>query len=384
MRRRPSVSGPGIHPLAQLYAGVPPAMRQKIRGKANELRGDPVALAVATARLTSPALRSDKALSGSARGSPRLGGAEGASLAVASPPLVPIPLKPASGAREGAHSTAGRADESTRATTSVEGQQQAKPASALGMSIETPAMSTVAREPAATDDATRERPSLERHDSPDTAPVEKAVVVDAKGPSAAVRDKSPLAPEQPSTAPSVGASVVSTLSSFARATAGAVGAAARALLPSDDAAAGDAASSTLSSPGASRAQSPPAPLVPAAGPAVEATAPSAPIVAGAASAKTRPKSPTLCPSCGSAACPGRRLPTLCARRRSASADSTDRGTGDGSPPAIVPAKRSAPETDKRPHPLRNVRPDWLAVSEPLKPFSDPVPHVKAFPSTRTT
>ena len=403
MRRRPSVSGPGIHPLAQLYATVPPSMRQMFRGKANELRGaDPVALAVATARLTSPALRNEAVLAGSsgAKGSPRLGAASGApSLAVASPPLVPITLKPDGAGRDGGGAAgAAKADEGRRAGAAAGRGLQDKPASALGMSIETPAMSTVARETPPSGDAAaaqQRAPSSEKHDSSAAPPpVDKATSpvaqqeVASPAPPAASSSAAPAvepapataADEQPSPAKSVGSAVASTLSAVARATVDAVGAAAKALLPIDN--------TPSASSAAEPAPAPPSKVVaiPAAGPGVEAVAPSVPVpppaaVAAAPTIATtkKPRSKqqaSACPSCRSAACPGRRLSTLCAQRR----------TSTSAASSVVPAKRraasSADDAGRRPRKLRDLRRELLAVSEPLMPFSKPVRRVRVLPPTR--
>ncbi|GAA5917555.1 hypothetical protein JCM8208_001944 [Rhodotorula glutinis] len=387
MLRRPSVSGPGIHPLAQHYATVPSSTRQMFRDKANELRGaDPVALARATARLTSPALRNEAALAGSsARGSPRLGaGSGGPSLAVASPPLVPITLRPVGAGREGGGAAgAVKADEARP----VEAHAPQKPTTALGMSIETPAMSTVARETSPSSDVVQAqvRVSAEKHGSPRPAPVvEKASspAAPAAKPAASVSTAPSAEPtpatvveEEPSpAAKSVASSGASTLTAAARATVTAVGAAAKALVPDDG--------SSTASPASAPALAPPQKrvVVPAAGPGVEAVAPSAPVAPAAAAAPAnattkKPRSKAACPSCHSAACPGRRLPNLCAQRQPSASSSSSS--------SVVPAKRSAapselepdvepepePERKRRPHPLRNVSRAWLAVSEPLMPFT---------------
>ncbi|GAA5948076.1 hypothetical protein JCM3775_005251, partial [Rhodotorula graminis] len=397
MRRRPSVSGPGIHPLAQLYATVPPSMRQMFRGKANELRGaDPVALAVATARLTSPALRNEAVLAGSsARASPRVGGGAGTggpALAVASPPLVPITLKPVGAGREGGGAAGpAKAEGASRAGPLEASGQPQEPATALGMSIETPAMSTVAREtaPASNLAPAQERaPSPEKHDSPPPAPVEDSspyvplAQLAANVSAAPPVESTPTtaADEQPSPATkSVASSVASTLSAVARAAVDAVGSAAKALLPID---------SSTSSPSASAPA--PAPVaVPAAGPGVEAVAPTAPVAPAAAPTiattkkpRSKPKAST-CPSCDGAACPGRRSLTLCPGRRPSASSSS----------SVVPAKRSAapaedePEHKRRPHPhphpLRTVPRAWLATSVPLMPFTHPIRRgrVRAAPSS---
>ncbi|KPV78234.1 uncharacterized protein RHOBADRAFT_50728 [Rhodotorula graminis WP1] len=373
MRRRPSVSGPGIHPLAQLYATVPPSMRQMFRGKANELRGaDPVALAVATARLTSPALRNEAVLAGSsARASPRVGGGAGTggpALAVASPPLVPITLKPVGAGREGGGAAGpAKAEGASRAGPLEASGQPQEPATALGMSIETPAMSTVAREtaPASNLAPAQERaPSPEKHDSPPPAPVEDSspyvplAQLAANVSAAPPVESTPTtaADEQPSPATkSVASSVASTLSAVARAAVDAVGSAAKALLPID---------SSTSSPSASAPA--PAPVaVPAAGPGVEAVAPTAPVAPAAAPTIATTKKPRSKPKASTAS----------------------------SSSSVVPAKRSAapaedePEHKRRPHPhphpLRTVPRAWLATSVPLMPFTHPIRRgrVRAAPSS---
>ncbi|BGP36492.1 hypothetical protein JCM10449v2_000393 [Rhodotorula kratochvilovae] len=372
MRRRPSVSGPGIHPLAQLYTTAPSSMRQMMRGKASELRGvpnDPVALALATARLTSPALRSEAVLAGSARGSPRFGA--GTPLAMDSPPLVPIPLKGVVGPR--ADRDVEMSDGAPRAGTAEPAAQRVT--SALGMSIESPAMSTVAREPVAARSSAQANGS--RKDAASSA-----------APAAAA----PPAATAPPPA-SVGSSVVSTLSSVARATAGAVAAAARAILPGETTASANATSSALSSAESSRAATPSGIIFPAAGPGVEATAPTA--LVGAGPGKGR--GPRHCQHCGSSECQGRWRPHLCREQparapvSTGSGGSNGKGKGKGKEvpsaprsrvgsPALVPAKRPA-DAERRPHVLHSVRRDWLAVSEPLKPFSVPVKRVRVLPPT---
>ncbi|GJN92236.1 hypothetical protein Rhopal_005266-T1 [Rhodotorula paludigena] len=333
MHRRPSVSGPNVHPLAQIYASQPEALRHLMRGKAADIRGIPSdaranALAAVTAQL-SPATRTVGLRT------PRLSHA--GSPMLNSPPLVPLPEHKAVG---------GDVDMLDLGKSRGGTAEPALPTgvTALGVTLESPAETSAAPQPAAA--APGDKPAR-------ASPVESrdpSTTFDNNVPPSAVIASSTSSPatERPASSVAVG---------------GAVAAVARAVRPAS----------------VDRARSASAP-----GPSVEASTPLAMKAA---------RRPRHCKRCGRNDCPGRGKRELCVHADELSSRASvvstvesvaaggDKGKGraesdDEDEPVAVPAKRGrfepASGTHLRPHPLRNIPHHWLAASMPYRPF-DPRP-----------
>ncbi|BGP28601.1 hypothetical protein JCM10296v2_000337 [Rhodotorula toruloides] len=308
MRRRASVSGANVHPLAQYYVQAPGAMRQQLRDMLADIRGVPSnstagALAQATSRI--PALRPN----GLSTASPRIGSSK--SPALASPPLVPMPLD---GVDEAGDSIMNGSETARQET--VEPPVPSS-STALGVIVDSPAGANIA--------------ALGKL-SADAAPIEG-------GP--------PMA---------VGSAVASAAGSVLRATVGAVSAAAKAVVPGalvgkQD----DAASAVLAGDEDDGAQDRPA--------SRSATPVSA----------TR-KRHRRCKICASAECPGRWRRDLCtaASRAAGGERRLDKGKAkaDGAVAGEEALARKRRMVAPRMHPcsVRNMRVDWLRVSEPVRPF----------------
>ncbi|BGP21438.1 hypothetical protein JCM10295v2_000313 [Rhodotorula toruloides] len=308
MRRRASVSGVGIHPLAQYYAQAPGAMRQQLRDMSADIRGVPSdstagALAHATSRM--PALRPN----GLSVASPRIGFSK--SPALASPPLVPMPLDEVDGAGSNVMQGSGSARQETVEPPVPSGS------TALGVIVGSPADASTG--------------SIDKSTTSATA---------IEGGAAAV----------------VTSAVASAVGSVLRATVGAVSAAAKAVVPGALVGKLDGVAPTKSANG----EDDDAQDRPASRSATPVNAPG--------------KRHRRCKICASAECPGRWRRDLCtaASRATSGERRLDKGKGkadgavevDGRPggKTRIVAARMYPCS------VRNMRVDWLRVSEPVRPF----------------
>ncbi|GAA5997367.1 uncharacterized protein JCM10292_000209 [Rhodotorula paludigena] len=367
MHRRPSVSGPNVHPLAQIYASQPEALRHLMRGKAADIRGIPSdaranALAAVTAQLSpvtrTVGLRTPRL---SHAGSPMLN----------SPPLVPLPEHKAVG---------GDVDmldlDKSRGGTAEPALP--KGVTALGVTLESPAGTSTDQFPHAASAAADKNARTSLAESR-----ESVATSDNNAPPSAVTASSAASPATESPATSVASAIASTLSTVSDSVGGAVAAVARAVRPVSVDRARSASARPSTTPSASPAPS--APAAPsAAGPSVEASTPLAMKAA---------RRPRHCKRCGRNDCPGRGKRELCVHADELSSRASvvstvesvaageEKGkvraeSDDEDESAAVPAKRGrfepAPGTHLRPHPLRNIPHHWLAASMPYRPF-DPRP-----------
>lgn len=308
MRRRASVSGAGVHPLAQYYAQAPGAMRQQLRDMSADIRGVPSdstagALAHATARL--PALRPN----GLSAASPRIGSSK--SPALASPPLVPIPLDVADETGGLASNSSGSARQETAEPPVPSGS------TALGVIVDVP--------------------------------------TDACG--VANSDTASSASQVEGGAAAAVGAVASAVGSVLCATVGAVSSAAKAVVPEAIAGKfGDAAAVKLAGGDGDGAHGSPA------------SRSTTPVNA------TGKRQSRRCKICRSAECQGRWRRDMCkAASRSKSGERRwDKGKGRADGP-LAPDEASGAKgkmVAPRLHPcsVRNMRVDWLRASEPVRPF----------------
>ncbi|EGU13335.1 putative Sulfite oxidase [Rhodotorula toruloides ATCC 204091] len=313
MRRRASVSGALVHPLAHLYAQAPGAMRQQLRDMSADIRGVPSdstagALAQATSRIA--ALRPN----GLSAASPRIGSSK--SPALASPPLVPMPLDGVDEAGDSVMNGSGTARQETVEPPVPSGS------TALGVIVDSPANLIHAAVGKSGTDAT---------------------LVEGGAATA------------------VGSAVASAFGSVLRATVGAVSAAAKAVVPSalvgkpDDAAPAKPADDEVDGAQGDGAQG---------GPASRSETP----------VNVTGKRHRRCKICASAECPGRWRRDLCtaASRAAGGERRLDKGKAkaDGAGAGEEAAARKRRMVAPRMHPcsVRNMRVDWLRVSEPVRPF----------------
>ncbi|BGP12505.1 hypothetical protein JCM10213v2_000422 [Rhodosporidiobolus nylandii] len=427
MRRRPSIGGADVHPLAKIYASASEGFRTMARQKAAEIRGVPTdelanGLAVATSRMSASPLLGGvaqlKRLPGSNGNSPAVGsslqlanGAPGHGKSgspasargippatakptseqprMASPPLVPIPLatveENGGTEKQPAHGDVEMANGETSAPRAE--PPLPKGSTALGMIVESPNRSTPPGTPAITS-------------NPAAAP-----------------------PSTLSASPSRAAAAVSSaIGSAAQAAAGAVTAAAQALpslaglgTPSTPAIASVLAASTSTDASPSTGESA-SPTGESASPSslsrpYRAAAPTSlaltPTASQSNASTATGRAPKRCGVCGSSDCPGRGGRQWCLR--------TKEPTGQGGPFAATGVSPSTPSSGAKgkgrevaatllhaqagampPPPLpssaasekkkkpRQPRPDdgvrypsslrrvpkaWLAVSDPVMPFS---------------
>ncbi|EMS24585.1 uncharacterized protein RHTO_04764 [Rhodotorula toruloides NP11] len=308
MRRRASVSGANVHPLAQYYVQAPGAMRQQLRDMSADIRGVPSdstagALAQATSRI--PALRPN----GLSTASPRIGSSK--SPALASPPLVPMPLDGVDEAGDSIMNGPETARQDTVEPPLPSGS------TALGVIVDSPAGANIA-------------------------------AVGKSGTDAALIEGG--------AAMAVGSAVASAVGSVLRATVGAVSAAAKAVVPG--ALAGkqdDAASAKLAVDEDDGAQDWPASR-------------------SATPVNATGKRHRRCKICASAECPGRWRRDVCtaASRAAGGERRLDKGKAkaDGAVAGEEALARKRRMVAPRMHPcsVRNMRVDWLRVSEPVRPF----------------
>ncbi|GAA6006679.1 hypothetical protein JCM10207_005016 [Rhodosporidiobolus poonsookiae] len=395
MKRRPSVGGGDVHPLAAIYASVPEQMRLLARHKAAGIKGIPSdaeagALAAVTGRMASPLLGHKLKLSASANASPAgspsilpsalLGGSEGSKRAspvaekqakevrpspqpqpqsqarLASPPLVPLP-----DGKESPPAMQVDASGDVEMSEATVAKQTAEPpvptvSTALGVIVE--------------DEGTEQASTVSPPSSAAPAPAP------APAPAAQLDSPSTSRPASPPSRPSTASpSRFAALGSFARSTVGALAAAAGALpgLSSFSASppAKASASPQMASSSTPSAASPQPPTVassstdkPVAAVATPAASPSpSPIPSPSPStskatdpapspspAAAAPRGPRHCKVCGSSTCPGRGGRQWCQQGKESSggkgSPSLDKGKGkeravDAPSPSSQPGARAA-------------------------------------------
>ncbi|GAA5875976.1 hypothetical protein JCM3774_002304 [Rhodotorula dairenensis] len=251
-------TGPGVHPLAQLYATAPNTVRQQLREMSVAVPGvpsDPVAAALAAAaKKIQPSARRSISMTAS----PRLPSSN-KELAHPSPPLIPIPLADAS--TEDSAATAAAAVDSGKSTDKGVERRLSMDAlppsgtSALGVTLDaTPDESTGTQPQVTSATLQRSDEGAAASNGVDAMEIDFAAV--EPGPAGEDADVSvevadsqsdedgneqPVPPERPSSSAS-SSMFASAMSSVARAAGGALASAARAFLP------GSAASTPSQSP----------------------------------------------------------------------------------------------------------------------------------------
>lgn len=218
-------SGPGVHPLAQLYATAPNTIRQQLREMSVAVPGvpsDPVAEALAAAaKKMQPRRRSV-----SMTASPRLPSSN-KELAHPSPPLVPIPLVPTSASEESSATDANTKDQDKGKARrlSVDPPHPKSGSSALGVTLDADA-ETAAADSNSTDPAGAMQIDFAEDGNRDEAADASVEVADSQPDEEDQREAD--ADHASSASSSVFASAVS---SVARAAGGALASAARAFMP---------------------------------------------------------------------------------------------------------------------------------------------------------